>query len=258
MATDGCTQVSQTIQQTWTASWCTAAYAGVTANCYRNLLANNSWNTNGYFVWYAYCNSLADLNCLLLADWYANCVGNLLADVFAYIAAHGVGLSLALRNHGAGGVAHVFGTLFANPVGDAVVDRTSTALRNHAASGVVNGTLTWLANSLANGVVYSLATALRNHFAGGVVDGTLTWLAHGGANVVAYRAAAALRNHLASRVVYGLAAALRNHAAHCVRNSFRYAASLVTCAVDFFGFAGWNPNLLANSPWWALDAFDMA
>ena len=222
------------------------------------MLANNSWNADGYFVRNAYGNSLANLNCLLLADWYTNCVGNLLADVFAYIAADGVGLSLALRNHRAGGVANVFGTLFANPVGDAVVDRTSTALRNHAASGVANGALTWLANNLANGVVYSFATALRNHFAGRVIYGALTWLAHSGANVVGYRAAAALRNHLASRVVYGLAAALRNHAAHCVRNGFRYAATLVACAVDFFGFAGRNPNLFAHSPWWALNAFDVA
>lgn len=258
VATDGCTQVSQTIQQAWTASWCTAAYAGVTANSHRNLLADNSWNANGYFVRNANRNSLANLNRLLLADWYTYCVSDLLADVFANIAAHGVALSLALSNHCAGGVANVFGALFANPVGDAVVDRTSTALRNHAACGVVNCTLTWLANSLANGVVYSLAAALRYHFAGRVVDGTLTWLAHSAAYVVGYRAAAALRNHLASRIVYSLAAALRNHAAHCVRNGFRYAATLVACAVDFFGFAGWNPNLLAYSPWWALNTFDMA
>ena len=258
MATDGCTQVSQTIQQTWAASWCTAAYAGVTANSHRNLLADNSRNTNGYFVRNADSNSLANLNRLLLADWYTYCVSDLLADVFAYIAADGVGLSLALRNHRAGGVANVLGALFANPVGDAVVDRTSTALRNHAACGVVNRTLTWLANSLANGVVYSLAAALRNHFASRVVDGTLTWLAHSAANVVGYRAATALRNHLASRIVYGLAAALRNHAAHCVRNGFRYAATLVACAVDFLGFTGGNPNLLAHSPWWALDAFYVA
>lgn len=222
------------------------------------MLADNSRNANGYFVRNAYCNSLANLNGLLLADWYTNCVRNLLADGFANIAAHGVGLSLDFRNHRAGGVANVFGALFANPVGDAVVDRTSTALRNHAACGVVNGTLTWLANNLANGVVYSLATALRNHFAGRVVHGSLTWLAHSGANVVGYRAAAALRNHLASRIVYGLRAALRNHAAHCVRNGFRYAATLVACAVDFLGFAGRNPNLLAHSPWWALNALYVA
>lgn len=222
------------------------------------MLADNSRNTNGYFVRNANRNSLAYLNCLLLADWYTYCVRNLLADVFANIAAYGVGLSLALRNHRAGGVANVFGALFANPVGDTVVDRTSTALRNHAACGVVNRTLTWLANSLANSVGHSLAAALRNHFAGRVVHSTLTWFAHSGANVVGYRAATALRNHLASRIVYSLAAALRNHTAHCVRNGFRYAATLVACAVDFLGFAGRNPNLLAYNPRWALDALDVA
>lgn len=222
------------------------------------MFANGTRNADGYFVRYANWNSLADGDRLLFAYWNANGVGNLAANVFANIAADGVGLSFALRHHGAGLVANVFGALFANPIGYAVVYSASTAFRNHTASGVVHSPAAWFADRLANGVVHGALTALRNHFAGRVVDGAATWFADSAANVVGYRAATALRNHFASRIVYGLATALRNHLANCVRNSFRYAATLVTCATDFLGFAGWNPNLLANGAWWALYALYMA
>lgn len=109
--------------------------AAATANGYRNLLANRTRNTNGYFVRNANWNSLADGDRLLFAYWNANGVRNLAANVFANIAAHGVALSLALRNHRAGSVANIFGALFANPLGYAVLDSASTALRNHLASG---------------------------------------------------------------------------------------------------------------------------
>jgi len=216
------------------------------------LLANRTRNTNGYFVRNANWNSLADGDRLLFAYWNANGVRNLAANVFANIAAHGVALSLALRNHRAGSVANVFGALFANPLGYAVLDSASTALRNHLASGVVYRAATWLADHSASRVVHSALTALGYHFASGVVDGTATWLADSAANVVGDRAATALRYHAASGVVDGAATALRNHAANGVRNRFRYAATLVTCAIDFFRFAGWNPHLLAHGARWAL------
>lgn len=222
------------------------------------MLANGTRNANGYFVRNANWNSLADLDRLLLAHWYAYGVGNLAANVFANIAAHGVGLSLALRNHGAGRVANVFGALFANPIGYAVVDSASAALRNHTASGVVYRAAAWLADNAASRVVHSALTALWHHTASRVVDGAATWFADGAANIVAYRAATALRNHAACRVVDGAASALRNHLANGVRNRFCYAATLVTCAIDFLRFAGWNPNLLANGARWALYAFDVA
>jgi hypothetical protein len=66
------------------------AYWSWAANFNWNLLANNSWAADGHFVWDAYSNSLANLDCLLLADWDANCIRNLLAYVFAGEAANGV------------------------------------------------------------------------------------------------------------------------------------------------------------------------
>ena len=206
------------------------------------MFANSTRNANGYFVRNANWNSLAYGNRLLLANWYANSVSNLLADVFANIAADGVGLSLALRNHGAGSVANVFGALFANPVGYAVVNSSSVALGDHTASGIVDGALTALGNHTASGIVYSAAT----------------WFTDIAANVVGHCALTALGNHTACCIVNCLASALRNHGANSIRNRLGYAASLVTYAVDFLGFAGWNPNLLANCAWWALYALNMA
>jgi hypothetical protein len=49
--------------------------------------------------------------------------------------------------------------------------------------------------------------------------------------------------------------ALRNALGNSVRNNLRYALSFVLNAVDFLGFAAWNPNLLANLFRWALNAF---
>ena len=222
------------------------------------MFANSTRNANGYFVRNANWNSLATSDRLLLTYWNANGVGNLAANVFANIVAHGVALSLALRNHGAAGVANVFSALFANPIGYAIVDTTSTALGNHTASGVIYRAATWLANSFASRVVHCALTALGNHTASRVVYCAATWLADSFANVVAYGALTALRNHAASGVVHSAAAALRNHAANGVRNRFCYAASLVTCAADFLRFTAWNPNLLANGARWALNALSMA
>ena len=134
------------------------------------MFANSTRNANGYFVRNANWNSLANCDRLLLAYWNAYGVRNLAANVFANMAAHGVGLSLALRNHRAGRVANVFGALFANPIGYAVVDSSSAALSNHLASGVVDRAATWLADGAASRVVYCALTALRNHSASGVVD----------------------------------------------------------------------------------------
>ena len=222
------------------------------------MLANRTRNADGYFVRNANWNSLANGDRLLLAYRNADGVRNLTANVFANIAADGVALSLALRDHGAGGVAHVLGTLFANPVANVVAHGTSAALRNHTASGAVDSTATWLAHSSASRVVDGALTALGNHTASGVVDGAATLFANSAANVVGHRAATALRNHVASRVVNRLATAFWNHLANRIRNALGYAASLVTNTVDFLGFAGWNPNLLANRAWWALYALNMA
>jgi len=68
----------------------------------------------------------------------------------------------------------------------------------------------------------------------------------------------ALRNHVANGVVAALGAALRNHFARGVRNFTSAALADVLGAADFLGFAGRNPNLLANCLWWALYTFGTA
>jgi len=218
----------------------------------RNLLANGARYANRYGVRNAYGNSLADLDGLLLAYRCADRVRNLLRNVLAYVAANGVSLSLALRNHSAGTVANVLGALLANPATRLVAYGPRAAFRNHFASRVVNGLGAWLANHFASRVVDRLASALRNHFASRVVDRLAAWLADHSANLVANRLASALGYHFASRVVNRLAALLANRGANRVRNCLANAFTLVTSAVDYLGFAGWNPNLLANRPWWAL------
>lgn len=194
----------------------------------------------------------------MLANWNANGVGNLLADVFANIAAAGVGLGPAFRNHRAGGVANVFGTLFANPIANVVAYGACAALRYNAASGVVHSALTALGNHFASRVANSSLTAFGYHLASRVGDGPAAWFADIAANVVADSPLTAFGHHLAGGVVHRLATAFGNHAANGIRNAFSYAASLVTYAVDFLGFAGWNPNFLANRAWWALYAFHVA
>ena len=65
-------------------------------------------------------------------------------------------------------------------------------------------------------------------------------------------------NHLASGVLYSLCTAFWDHFANSVRNALSYTALFVSNAVDGLGFAGWNPNLLANRLWWALYTLYMA
>jgi ABC-type multidrug transport system fused ATPase/permease subunit len=206
------------------------------------LLANNSWYANRYFVRNAYWNSLAALDGSLFANWHADAVRNFLSMVFANPVANCVVASTGFRNHGAGAMANVLGALFANPFAGAIANGSSSALRNHLAGRVANG----------------LLAALRNHLAGRVANCAATWFANIGANGVVAGLAVALRNHLASRIANGLLTALRNHLANRVRNCLGYAASLVTNTVDFLGFAGWNPALLAHGARWALYAFSVA
>jgi hypothetical protein len=207
-----------------------------------NLLANNSWYANCYFVWDTYWYSLANFDCLLLAYWNANCVRNFLANCFAGPVANCVVASTNFRNHGALAYTNVLGSLLANPVAGLVANSLGAALRNHFAGRIVN----------------NLAMALRNHLAGRVANSFAAWLANIAANRVVAGLAMAFWDHLACCVADSLLTALRNHLANCVRNFFRYAASLVTNAVNFLSFAGWNPNLLANGLGWALNAFHIA
>jgi hypothetical protein len=222
------------------------------------LLADNCWNADGYFVWNTYWNSLANLDCLLLAYWNANCIRNLLAYVFAAVAANGVCLCLALWNHGASCVANVLSTLFANHVANFVAYGLGVALWNHLAGCVSAGLAAWLANHFASCAVNSLASAFWNHAASCVGASLAAWFANCVANFVANSLAVAFWNHLASSVLYSLCTAFWNHLANGVRNALSYTALFVTNAIDGLGFAGWNPNLLANRLWWALYTLYMA
>jgi hypothetical protein len=65
-------------------------------------------------------------------------------------------------------------------------------------------------------------------------------------------------NHLASGVLYSFCTAFWNHLANGVRHALSYTVLFITHAVDGLGFAGWNPNLLANRLGWALYALYMA
>lgn len=194
----------------------------------------------------------------MLAYWNTYGVWNLLANSFASEVADGVSLCTSFWNHGASGVANVFDALLANPVASGVVNCLRAAFWHHLAGGVVDRTLTAFWNHFASGVVNRLALALRNHFTSLVGYRAATWLADSAANGVVNGLASAFWNHLASSIVNGLASALRNHLANGVRNCFSYAALLVTNTVNLFGFAGWNPNLLANRLRWALYALDSA
>jgi hypothetical protein len=218
------------------------------------LFADNCWDADGYFVWNAYCNSLANLDCLLLAYWNANCIRNLLAYVFADEAANGVCLCLALWNHCASCVANVLSTLFADHVANFVANSLCTAFWNHLAGCVSACLAAWLANHTAGRIGASLAAALRNHLASCIGANLALWLAYSCANLVANCLAVAFWNHLASGVLYSLCTAFWNHLANGVRNALSYTALFVTNAVDGLGFAGWNPNLLADRLWWALYA----
>jgi hypothetical protein len=222
------------------------------------LLANNSWNTYCYFVWNTNCNSLANLDGLLLTHWNANCVRNFLSNGFACPVANGVVASTSFSNHGALAYTYVFGSLLANPIAGLVANGSSTALRNHLASCIVNCLAMAFRNHFACCVANGLLTAFWNHLASGVGYNLAVWLADIAANSVVTSLLTALWNLSACCVADSLLSALRNHLANSVRNFFRYAALLVTNAVDFLSFAGWNPNLLANCLWWALNAFNVA
>ena len=198
------------------------------------------------------------MNRLLLANRNAYGVRNLLAHVLAGVAASGVGLSLALRNHSASLVANVLGALLANPVANLVAACLCAALGNHLASGVVASLGAALRNHLASGVIASLLTAFLNHVASLVANGLAAWLANHSANLVGASLLSALRNHLAGSMSYGLLSALRNHSANRVRYALTNALSLVSNTVDFLRFACWYPNLLADGLWWALNALDSA
>ena len=123
-------------------------------------------------------------------------------------------------------------------------------------------------------VAYSLLTAFWDHFASCVGANLALLLANHGACLVTYSLGSAFWNHLASCVGASLAAALWNHSAnivsdrlgaalrnalgYSVRNNLGQALCFVLYAVDFLGFAGWNPDFLADRLGWALNAFYMA
>jgi hypothetical protein len=223
-----------------------------------NLFANNSWNANCYFVWNTYWNSLANLDSLLLTYWNANCVRTFLSNSFACPVANCVVASTSFRNHGALTYTNVLSSLLANPVAGLVANSLSAALRNHLACCVANGLLTAFRNHFACCVANGLLTAFRNHLASCVLNNSAAWLANIAANCVVTSLLSAFRNLLASCIANSLLTAFWNHLANCVRNLFGYAALLVTNAVHFLSFASWNPNLLANRLWWALNAFNVA
>ena len=147
-------------------------------------------------------------------------------------------------------------------------------LADHAASCVANVLNSWLANHTAGLVAYSLLTAFLDHSTSCVGANLALLLADHGACLVTYSLGAAFWYHLASCVGANLAAALwnqfanvvsdrlgaalRNAFGYSVRNNFGQALCFVLDAVDFLGFAGWNPNFLADRLWWALNAFDSA
>ena len=147
-------------------------------------------------------------------------------------------------------------------------------LADHAASCVTNVLSSLLANHVTGLVAYSLLTAFWDHFASCVGANLALLLANHGACLVTYSLGSAFWNHLASCVGASLAAALWNHSAnivsdrlgaalrnalgYSVRNNFRQALCFVLYAVDFLGFAGWNPDFLADRLGWALNAFYMA
>jgi len=223
------------------AAW-VAAVATAAAYFNWNFFAHDTWYADRYFVRNAYWNSLANFDRLLFANWDAYTVRNLLADGFAGPVANGIAAGSSFRNHGANSLANVLDSLLANPFAGSVANGSSFALRNHFASLVANGSL----------------TAFWNHLASGVTNGTATWLAYVAANGVAHCLAVALRNHLAGCVANGSLTALWNHLANGVRNGFGHTASIVTNAVDFLGFASWNPALLADRSRWALNTLNAA
>lgn len=205
------------------------------------MTAYNFRNTNRYRVRFANFAALSNLDGLLVAFFAANSCANGLGAAFwnhgANIVAHGLGA--AFWNHLANGVVANLGAAFGFHTANRIVANLGAAFWNHLAYGVVANLLTVFTYHGANGVGAGLGTAFRNHLA----------------NCVVASLGAALWDHVANCVVAGLGAALRNHAADRVRYFTSAALGYVLGAADFLGFAGRNPNLLANGLWWALYAF---
>ena len=147
-----------------------------------------------------------------------------------------------LADHAASCGANVLDSLLANHIAGLVAYSLLTAFLNHSASRVGANLALLLANHCACLETYSLGTAFWNHSASCVANGL----------------AAALWNHSANIVSDRLGAALRIALGYSIRNNFGQALCFVPCAVDFLGFAGWNPDFLADRLRWALNAFYMA
>ena len=208
------------------------------------MLANNLWYANRYGVWFANLTALSNLDGLLNAFLAAGGVAYRLGAAFWNHLAYGVvaNLALALGYHTANGVVASLATAFSFHTAGCVVANLGTAFWNHLAYGVVANLLTAFGRHVAYSVVASLGAALWNHTANRIVAGL----------------GAAFWNHGAYGVVANLGAALRNHTAHGVRYFTSHALAYVLGAADFLGFAGWNPNLLANGLRWALYALGAA
>ena len=147
-----------------------------------------------------------------------------------------------LADHAASCVANILNSLLANHSAGLVAYSLLTAFWDHSASCVGANLALLLANHCARLVAYSLGAAFWNNFAGRV----------------SYNFAAALWNHSADIVSDRLGAALRNALGYRVRDNLGQALCFVLYAVDFLGFAGWNPDFLADRFGWALNAFYMA
>lgn len=128
-----------------------------------------------------------------------------------------------------------------------------------------------LAHHSTNFVTNLFRATFWNHFASGVIAHLGSIFTYHPADFVRNFLCAAFRNHSAYGVGAGFCTALRHHFADTIgtRPGFtfgnysanrigylpRTALTTITCAGDFFLFAGRNPDFLANCPRWALNAF---
>jgi len=212
-------------------TWRRAARSWAT-NLDRHLLAHHSWNTTGHSVRLANLAALFDLNgfgvALTSTLGFANRTCAAFRDHFANTVSAGFGF--ALRDH------------FAS----CVVTDFASVLTNHSAHFVAHffGSTLW--HHLAGGVIANLGSILANHSAHFVAHffGSTLW--DHSANSVVASFSSALRYHFANTVSTSLGSTLRHNTTDGVWNLPSSAFASVSCAADFFLFAGWYPDLFAD------------
>lgn len=137
-----------------------------------------------------------------------------------------------------------FGVALTSTLGFA--NRTCAAFRDHFANTVSAGFGFALRDHFASCVVTDFASVLTNHSAHFVAHffGSTLW--DHSANSVVASFSSALRYHFANTVSTSLGSTLRHNTTDGVWNLPSSAFASVSCAADFFLFAGWYPDLFAD------------